>query len=870
MTVTKNKMLTFFAFIAILFQVFISYPIAAWARNKANFDAGLVDSIGIFIAVLAMIMLLSALLVSIIPSKIRVKILPFLIMIGVLIYLQQNFLIWDYGILDGALIDFSKNLGLGLIDLAVWAGGISLAIFFRQKIMKNAANIFLALGALTVISSSVKLVTFGESPQSYSLTEAAKFDFSPDENVLVFMLDGFQSDLLFEALDKNPKFEKDLDGFTLYENNSSVFAKTYTSIPLMLTGEVYRKEEPLLEFIDKVYDDSLMSDMKNNGWDVGLYPYTALTMPVNPKIMDNLIGGTIWVDKLDSYLQTLDLSLFRMAPHFLKPIPYNKSKFVAKEALSAPLLKLSPGKDKKQVLRLPARKPHKALSFLDNMQEFGNASVEKPTFRFYHLLMPHAPLNLDRDLNYGDFGTSFEAYQDYVHASVTLLTMYLEELKKLGVYDNSTIMIVSDHGNGVFNTNQYVPETQSYRQLKKYGFARSAAKSIFLVKKRNAKGQLKRSQKPVSGIDIAPTIARKAGFPEVGFEGLDVDRIGEADVRERFYNFYKFTTWDTKYLENFDTYTINGDVRDDDAWQSTGELVAKVKFDNNATYAFGKTIGFGDDIKNDTVYSNAFLVDDQYRMDANYAEVSDGDFGLDIKLSDKFKSGKYYVLEYDLSSLDPLTGNVMLNGQTIDTFASSVSKGINRSIVERHVIISPKLLNRNKLVNVTFSTKEAKGTNSLRLSRVKLSELSLPVLKSTSQVNFTEDLSEFYPTGYRRPTKFGTWSQLPTSTLSFGVEKQLCNGRVIALEIRNFNAVAKPDEFVTKLNGKPLTAISAKNTKRGRIYYYPCEAVSSEMPNVFEFDTVNVGSSTNPTFQSTFGALFSQITFPERSEVPGL
>ena len=208
---------------------------------------------------------------------------------------------------------------------------------------------------------------------------------------------------------------------------------------------------------------------------------------------------------------------------------------------------------------------------------------------------------------------------------------YISELKKHNVYDNSTIIILSDHGLATKNKRQYNTATQSYQTLDQYGLERSAAKSILLIKRAGDSFPLQRSSKPVSGIDVAPTIAKLANVGGT-YEGTPIDELKPDQSRVRKFNYYSFSTWDSKYLNEFDVFEIDGHIKDDTSWSSTGKLNPSLNAPSNGTYKLGDVISFGTDIKDDTDFQNAFVDINSYKLSSNFIIADDGEVELRIDL----------------------------------------------------------------------------------------------------------------------------------------------------------------------------------------------------------------------------------------------
>ena len=151
--------------------------------------------------------------------------------ISILIWFQGNVLIWDYGQLNGLLIDWSVLWYRGVIDGALWLALIALSLIKSEYIYKRllrSASITLILIQLafcvftyypnfSVSGGNVELAPL-PSFKRYSVNDETKFDLSSRKNVIILLLDGFQSDLFNEISDKDPAIKDAFVGFTYFRN----------------------------------------------------------------------------------------------------------------------------------------------------------------------------------------------------------------------------------------------------------------------------------------------------------------------------------------------------------------------------------------------------------------------------------------------------------------------------------------------------------------------------------------------------------------------------------------------------------------------------------------------------------------------------
>lgn len=722
----KNKVVIFFGTLLCLSQIFLTFPIAIWARNKFNFEAPLIHSYWILIIITIFVIAAAALAALMTPRSLRPKLTPWLVATVLVIFIQQNFLSWDYGVLDGQTIDFPKNNGLGVLDLLMWITAALAAVFATKRLRAWAANILIAVGAITFIMAGINITNYGESNSTYTIDERAKFDFSKNKNVLVFLFDAYQMDVFRELADSHPELVAPLEGFTLYENNSAVFAKTYPTIPLFLTGKVYRKKKPVLEFFQTVYDGSLLQSLQDKGWDVGLYhnidAYSSLVnaVPAHPDIMDNIVSGTPIRAKIDTYLQALDLSLFRAAPHQLKSIIFNKGNFIARRDGPKALLKKMSGDSKSaQPFKYEYEEKHGDVGFRSLMRQHAKTVIDDPVFRFYHFSLPHSPVLLDENLNDVRLENNFENSRLYSIAALKLLGDYITRLKEIGVYDDASILILSDHGMAATNGEQYNQDTKSYETLKKFGYTRASARSLLLVKNPGETGPLKRSQAPTSGLDVAPTLAAATAIEGLDFEGVDINSLSADTLRSREYMYYTFTSWDSKYLNDFRVFEIDGDVRLLSSWNDKGYLKDPIAFKNRDSYAIGETLSYGTELKSETDFLNAFTDVSKLKMDDNFSLANDGNMDLNIKLMEPPKADETLLLQFKFWSGPKITRQITINGETFTTEIKPKKRGLTRGF-----IIPPYIHKSAPDFNISIRSLTPDAPEPLRVSTVKLSVLA--------------------------------------------------------------------------------------------------------------------------------------------------
>ncbi len=133
----------------------------------------------------------------------------------------------------------------------------------------------------------------------------------------------------------------------------------------------------------------------------------------------------------------------------------------------------------------------------------------------YHINGAHLPCNLDE---YGRFvGDWNSTALEQTKGVFRFLARYLEDMKTIGLYDKTNIIITADHGR----------------------FDEGPACPILFVKPAHAAGEMAVSRAMTGAADMHATIAALCGVDHV--PGRAVTEIGEDEERERRFLYYPTT-----------------------------------------------------------------------------------------------------------------------------------------------------------------------------------------------------------------------------------------------------------------------------------------------------------------------------------------
>lgn len=175
------------------------------------------------------------------------------------------------------------------------------------------------------------------------------------------------------------------------------------------------------------------------------------------------------------------------------------------------------------------------------------------------------PFNMTRNIERVPPGEESTLYEHSVGALKIALN-YLQQLKELGIYDNATILILSDHG-----THENGRDT--FQEVKPL--------PLVLVKQPNEHGSLKISENPISYFQLQATILKR--FPEAAEFGED---FSEPLLTTRLHRRISLTP-DHPIVE----YLVEPDASNNLSWHESATLTYKPDF-RNATYKIGTRVDY--------------------------------------------------------------------------------------------------------------------------------------------------------------------------------------------------------------------------------------------------------------------------------------
>ena len=502
----------------------------------------------------------------IVPAKIFRAYVALLFGLGIVLWVQGSFLVADYGTFNGEAIEWATQSWRNPYEITMWVVVPLVCVAAAKYVFPIAP---FASGALVVLQASFLLATaFQAAPQTRTEWKGpaeSMFDLSSAKNAIHIVLDGFQSEVFSEILDEQRQaIDRSWSGSVFFADHAGAFPSTMVSIPAMLTGTVYRNERDLQKYVRDHFDNgSLFKSLRAGGYRVD----SIAEMQYDFRSATNFHRTSRPFVSYPEYVQfagwqLADLSLFRYAPHVLRPKIYNNDEWRLQT-------RLGPGDTRSRRLH-----PVNGAAVLNELAHRAKIVTGEPLYKYVHVGIPHLPLAVDADCRFIGVAArvSRERYKAQARCAVRRVTALLDRLRELGVYDSSLIVISSDHGLG-FTPLKFVHD----RQLPVGALSMIAARSMALlvVKAPGAQGAVRVSYAPTTITDIPATILDALGVAHT-LEGQPALKLAEDAVRSRTFAFYEWDheNWAQHYFESLDLMEINGRLLDGTHWTLTRSIYA--------------------------------------------------------------------------------------------------------------------------------------------------------------------------------------------------------------------------------------------------------------------------------------------------------
>lgn len=436
---------------AIAFMLCVFAPLDAFLTNGDEFWFSLSQLLPMLLIIfLGTTTVFSFVMYLVLRSKAAPYIYGFFVYVYLFFYIQGNYIPRNYGVLNGEEINWSDYGAYGIMSLLLAAVCIILWILSISKTRERIYNIgrylcifiiLIQIVTIGVVWTQNRITGDGHASEKRVVTNKDMLNLSADNNVLVFLLDTFDAQDMLNLLqgeDAEEYMELFGGGFTFYPDTLGTYPTTKAAVPQILTGVCYYNDKPYAEYIRDAYREGpVMEALRANDYAVGLYTEDRL-LNEDTDLYGNVDVGTYYVKDYPAFAAKIyQLVAFNYMPHPLKRFfGLDTGEFEELKETS-----LEGGAYSYDVQTNYAWLLEKGISVTGT----GNC------FRFYHTAGVHPHYTFGKDL-ITEEGRTYDVY-DEAEGNCTYLKTFFEQLKKEGLYENSTIIVMADHGHYDYSQN---------------------------------------------------------------------------------------------------------------------------------------------------------------------------------------------------------------------------------------------------------------------------------------------------------------------------------------------------------------------------------------------------------------------------------
>jgi len=437
---TKSLIFALIFSLIVAFTLFVYEPVVMYAGNIDEFwfDSGVLMQ-NMLLPFLVAFFGLAAIYVVLFLASCRKKTFFYVSEIisfagFIYLYIHGNFLTSMLPTLYGDKIDWSSFVFGHIMSIVLLVVLVGILIFGIKKIrlrktVEYTFYVVLGFTAMMVVSFVTTLLTpdlFVNKEVQPVVTAKNIRKLSVDKNLYIFLVDCTDSVAFNEYVQK--KYKEDFKDFTYFENSAPGYSLTRDSIPLILTGRWNRNENQFNKFSTEAFDNSeLFAHLQEEGYEMNLFSDSVLWNSRKALSVSNMNSESKTWSRKEFIKQEMKYIMYKYLPFPLKA-------FSKIESMDFNLALRYDDSDELY--------DWKNLYYYDNVIKKDVEKTDKKLFHFVHVEGAHSPYDMDEEMNLVENGT----YNQKIGAAAKIADLAIGRIKEAGVFDNSAVVIMADHG----------------------------------------------------------------------------------------------------------------------------------------------------------------------------------------------------------------------------------------------------------------------------------------------------------------------------------------------------------------------------------------------------------------------------------------
>lgn len=540
-----------------MYTYFVVAPFEIVGGNSESLSFGVRDIWVVMVVFAVVAGSLVALALSVLRGRAFAVALGTVFSLALLGFLQALFFNGGLPSADGHAVPWGDYALTMLANAVMWVAVVIACVVLCVKKPALSRAAFTVLAFALILTQSLGIATYvkhdivlGDS--SIAVTREGLFEVSDKGNVIVFVVDTVDTNQFDEVLAAHPDMLDEFTGFTLFENSAGAMIPTSHAVPFLLSGERLQEDETYNNYVDTRYArSSFIDDIYNQNYSISLYAdciFSGMT-EFGDKTTNIHLVDALSVDVFGTIKILSQVALYRDAPWACKPLCWYYTDDIGNAVV-----------DESQDVD-DAQRPYVLddAQYYQDLLESGLSFQEDETadgaLKLIHLSGAHVPYTMDENGLLSDDQTTLE---QQTRGTFKILSEYLSELKRLGVYDSATIIVTADHGIW-YPTTDIITEPSTPICLVKPALEEGSASAPYQV-----------SLAPVSQDDFHSTVIEAVGGDESAYgAGMTYFDVPEDSDRVRYYDMTRYPDDTLSRFNELDRFEITGDARDFGNWHLT-------------------------------------------------------------------------------------------------------------------------------------------------------------------------------------------------------------------------------------------------------------------------------------------------------------
>ena len=454
-----RRMRILFSVSLFAFGVLVFVPWSVYFGNNIQFPFIFQDFVNWNLRVLTISIIGASIFLLLIPAIISDYLVAVIAGLGLCVYVQAMFMNRYLGTMDGNEPVWSDHFVFGIINLMIWIAIVWIPVVLRKHVPSSFSNVISAATGvvlfLEVLASASMVFSAGDNvwlrSDKYFVDGTRQFQLSKEKNVVVIVMDALGSENVKKCFETYPETRNIVKDFIWFTDARSNYMHTFPGLTNELTGTyVVAPARNYIEMFEKTWHTSSPKSFYKQVDDAG---YDARFFINSQK---SIIGPSDCYHEYFSNIEARDITyiinykriykcLCRMSG--FSSVPYFCKKFFFYTfSLAKDTVKLFSGKSSEKDFI-----PSSNDVFLQKMLSSGiTTDAGKPILSYHYIIGTHMPWMYDEECN--KVKEPFDTPIPTAKGCFFILSEFIRLLKKADIYDNTAILLCSDHGGHGFST----------------------------------------------------------------------------------------------------------------------------------------------------------------------------------------------------------------------------------------------------------------------------------------------------------------------------------------------------------------------------------------------------------------------------------